>query len=41
VVALVAPPTRLPVGTEDWIFVCYLILTAFVGGAPKPYEDQI
>jgi len=40
-VALVAPPTRLPVGTEDWIFVCYLILTAFVGGAPKPYEDQI
>jgi len=40
-VALVAPPTRLPVGTEDWIFVCYLILTALVGGAPKPYEDQI
>jgi hypothetical protein len=40
-VALVAPPTRLPAGAEDWIFVCYLILTAFVGGAPKPYEDQI
>src|ERR1700740_2009596 len=35
-VALVAPPTRLPTGAEDWIFVCYLILTAFVGGAPKP-----
>jgi hypothetical protein len=40
-VALVTPPTRLPAGAEDWIFVCYVILTAFVGGAPKPYEDQI
>jgi hypothetical protein len=40
-VALLAPPTRFPVGAEDWIFVSYLILTAFVGGAPKPYEDQI
>jgi hypothetical protein len=40
-VALLAPPTRLPSGAEDWIFVCYVTLTAFVGGAPKPYEDQI
>ncbi len=40
-VVLLAPPTRLPVGAEDWIFVSYLIFTAFVGGAPKPYEDQI
>jgi hypothetical protein len=40
-VVLVSPPTRLPVGADDWIFVTYLILTAFVGGAPKPYEDQI
>ena len=40
-VVLLAPPTRLPAAAEDWIFVCYLILTAFVGGAPKPYEDQI
>jgi hypothetical protein len=40
-VALIAPPTRLPAGAEDWIFVSYLILTAFVGGAPRPYEDQI
>jgi hypothetical protein len=40
-VALLAPPTRWPAGAEDWIFVSYLILTAFVGGAPKPYEDQI
>lgn len=40
-VALVAPPTRMPAGAEDWIFVCYVILTAFVAGAPKPYEDQI
>lgn len=40
-VALLAPPTRLPAAAEDWIFVCYVILTAFVGGAPRPYEDQI
>ena len=40
-VALVAPPTRWPAGAEDWIFVSYLILTAFVGGAPKPCENQI
>jgi hypothetical protein len=40
-VALVAAPTGLPAGIEDWAFVCYVILTAFVGGAPKPYEDQI
>lgn len=40
-VALVAPPTRLPAGAEDWIFVCYVIMAAFVGGAPKAYEDQI
>jgi hypothetical protein len=39
--ALVAPPTRLPAGAEDWIFICYVMLAAFVGGAPKPYEDQI
>ena len=39
--ALLAPPTRLPAGAEDWIFVSYRDLTAFVGGAPKPYEDQI
>ena len=39
--ALLAPPTRLPAGAEDWIFVSYVTLTAFVGGAPKPYEDQI
>jgi hypothetical protein len=41
VLALLAPPTRLPAGAEDWIFVSYVTLTAFVGGAPKPYEDQI
>jgi hypothetical protein len=40
-VVLVAAPAGLPAGVEDWAFVCYLILTAFVGGAPKPYEDQI
>jgi hypothetical protein len=40
-VVLVATPTRLPAGVEDWMFVCYVILTAFVGGAPQPYEDQI
>lgn len=40
-VVLVAAPTGLPAGIEDWAFVCYVILTAFVGGAPKPYEDQI
>jgi hypothetical protein len=40
-VVLVATPTRLPADVEDWMFVCYVILTAFVGGAPKPYEDQI
>jgi ABC-type phosphate/phosphonate transport system permease subunit len=39
--ALLAPPTRLPVDAEDWIFVCYVTLTAFMGGAPKPYEDRI
>jgi hypothetical protein len=39
--ALLAPPTRLPADIEDWIFVCYVILAAFIGGAPKPYEDQI
>jgi hypothetical protein len=39
--ALLAPPTRLPADAEDWIFVCYVILAAFVGGAPKAYEDQI
>jgi hypothetical protein len=39
--ALLAPPTRLPVDVGDWIFVCYVILTAFMGGAPKPYEDRI
>ena len=41
VLALLAPPTRLPAGAEDWIFVSYVTLTAFVGGAPRPYEDQI
>jgi hypothetical protein len=40
-IALLAPPTRLPAGVEDWIFVCYVIMAAFVGGAPKPYEDRI
>jgi hypothetical protein len=40
-VALLAPPTRLPADSQDWIFVCYVILAAFVGGAPKPYENQI
>ncbi|HVB81584.1 MAG TPA: hypothetical protein VNE82_16760 [Candidatus Binataceae bacterium] len=39
--AILAPPTRLPADVEDWIFVCYVLLAAFVGGAPKPYEDQI
>jgi hypothetical protein len=39
--ALLAPPTRLPADIEDWIFVCYVILAAFIGGAPKPYEDRI
>jgi len=38
---LLAPPMRVPAGTEDWVFVCYVIMAAFVGGAPKPYEDQI
>ena len=40
-VALLAPPTRLPAEPQDWIFVCYVTLAAFVGGAPKPYENQI
>jgi hypothetical protein len=40
-VALLAPPTRVPADVEDWMFVSYVILAAFVGGAPKPYEDQI
>lgn len=39
--ALLAPPTHLPAGVEDWIFVCYVILAAFIGGAPRPYEDRI
>jgi hypothetical protein len=39
--ALLAPPMRVPAGAEDWVFVCYVIMAAFVGGAPKPYEDQI
>ena len=41
VLALLAPPTRLPAGAEDWIFVSYVTLTAFVGGAPRPYEDDL
>jgi hypothetical protein len=40
-IALLAPPTRIPTAAEDWIFVCYVILTALVGGAPTPYENQI
>lgn len=40
-IALLTPPTRMPGDADDWIFVCYVILAAFVGGAPKPYEDQI
>ncbi len=40
-IALLAPPARPPAGVEDWVFVCYVILAAFVGGAPKPYEDRI
>ena len=40
-VALLAPPTRFPTAAEDWFFVCYVILTALVGGAPTPYENQI
>ena len=40
-IALLTPPTRPPVGVEDWIFVCYVILAAFVGAAPKPYEDRV
>jgi hypothetical protein len=40
-VALLAPPTRLPAVPEDWIFICYVTMAAFVGGAPKAYEDQI
>ncbi len=39
--ALLAPTARLPVGAEDWIFVCYVTMAAFVGGAPRAYEDQI
>jgi hypothetical protein len=40
-VAMMAPPTHLPADPEDWIFVCYVTLAAFMGGAPKPYEDRI
>jgi hypothetical protein len=40
-VVLLAPPTRPPAGAEDWIFVCYVTMAAFLGGAPKAYEDQI
>jgi len=40
-IALLAPLTRLPAGVEDWIFVCYVTMAAFVGGAPRAYEDQI
>jgi hypothetical protein len=40
-VVLLAPPTRVPAGAEDWIFVCYVTMAAFVGGAPKAYKDQI
>lgn len=40
-VALLTPPSRLPAAAEDWIFVCYVVLSAFVGGAPTPYGDQV
>ncbi len=40
-VMLLVPPTRLPADAEDWVFFSYVVLAAFVGGAPKPYEDQI
>jgi hypothetical protein len=39
--ALLTPPTRFPAAAEDWIFVCYVILSAFIGGAPTPYENQV
>src|SRR5262249_23332637 len=38
---ILIPPLHKPSNAEDWAFVCYLILTAFVGGAPRPYENQI
>jgi hypothetical protein len=38
---LIAPPTHLPSGPEDWIFVSYVTLSAFIGGAPRPYENRI
>ncbi len=40
-VMLIAPPPRLPSKPEDWIFICYVTLAAFLGGAPRPYENQI
>jgi hypothetical protein len=39
--AVLIPPLHRPSSAEDWAFVCYVILAAFVGGAPRPYEDQI
>lgn len=29
---------HLPTGPEDWAFVCYVTLTAFLGGAPRTNE---
>ncbi len=40
-VLLIEPPPRLPSKPEDWIFICYVTLAAFLGGAPRPYENQI
>ena len=41
VVMLIAPPPRLPSQPQDWIFICYVTLSAFIGGAPRPYESQL
>ena len=38
---MLIPPLHKPSSAQDWAFVCYVILVAFVGGLPHPYEDQI